>query len=200
MSKHNHEYERAVDSQTADNCDRDDLGGSEINSSLNWYRDVLLGSTILIVVLADQITKHIVTTTLSLGESWPIEGLFRITHGTNSGTAFGFFPSQTTLLIVASLFAIGFLIYFYRVHALPNRLLRLAIGLQLGGAFGNLIDRLRYGLVVDFIDVGWWPDFNLADSSIVVGITLLISILVLTKQPPSESKEESYTDRCASTR
>ena len=75
------------------------------------------------------------------------------------------FPNQTTLLIVVSLVAIGFLFYFYRAHAMPSLVLRFAIGLQLGGAFGNLIDRVLNGEVVDFIDVGPWPIFNLADSS-----------------------------------
>ena len=165
-------------------------GGGGGTPRLRWYRDVLLASTVVAVVIADQVTKQIVKTNLSYGESWPAEGLFRITHGTNSGTAFGLFPSQTTFLIVASLFAIGFLFYFYRAHALPSTLLRLAIGLQLGGAFGNLIDRVRAGAVVDFIDVGWWPDFNVADSSIVVGIALLLGILLLTNQSRSEDAAE----------
>jgi signal peptidase II len=86
------------------------------------------------------------------------------------------------LLIVASAFAIGFLVYFYRTHAMPRRLLRFAIGLQLGGAFGNLFDRVRDGAVVDFIDVGPWPIFNLADSSIVVGMAILIGVLVLADE------------------
>ena len=78
--------------------------------------------------------------------------------------------------------AIGFLYYFYRTQALPSRLLRLAIGLQLGGAFGNLVDRLRAGAVVDFIDVGAWPVFNLADSAIVVGMIGLMWTFATTRE------------------
>ena len=78
------------------------------------------------------------------------------------------------------MFAIGFLFYFYRTRALSYPMLRLAIGLQLGGAVGNLIDRLRHGAVVDFIDVGPWPTFNVADSSIVVGILLLAVMLAFS--------------------
>ena len=70
--------------------------------------------------------------------------------------------------------------------ALPSRLLRLAIGLQLGGAFGNLIDRVRVGAVVDFIDVGRWPVFNLADSCVVVGITLLAATVLLDRAAQEE--------------
>ena len=145
-----------------------------------WYRDRIMLSVAVAVFIADQATKYIVKANLDLYESWPREGLVRITYGTNSGTAFGLFPDQTLVLIVTSLLAIGFIYYFYRSHALPSRVLRLAIGLQLGGAFGNLIDRIRLGSVVDFIDIGWWPIFNVADSSIVTGIGLLALIIFLT--------------------
>ncbi len=159
---------------------------------LAWYRDWVLLLAISGVLAVDQLSKYLVRTNMRLGESWPSEGLIRLTHGTNSGSAFGLFPNQTLLLAVASVVAIGFLVYFYRVHALPRALLRFAIGLQLGGALGNLIDRLRTGAVVDFIDVGAWPIFNLADSSIVVGMALLVGILVLAdvrSQPPAEPED-----------
>ena len=155
-----------------------------------WYRDRIMISVALAVFIADQITKYVVKANLDLYESWPREGLFRITYGTNSGTAFGLFPDQTVVLIITSLLAIGFIYYFYRSHAVPSPVLRLAIGLQLGGAFGNLVDRVRLGSVVDFIDVGWWPIFNIADSSIVTGIGLLALIIFLTPREPSTMEEE----------
>ena len=130
----------------------------------------------------DYLTKRLVEANLALGESWPAEGFVRLTHGNNTGTAFGLFPNQTLALIIASLFAIGFLVYFYRSYALHKPLLRAAIGLQLGGALGNLLDRLRYGAVTDFIDVGPWPIFNVADSCIVVGMVVLVSVLVLAER------------------
>ena len=150
-------------------------------------------SAAVVVFIADQVTKYIVKSNLALYESWPREGLVRITYGTNSGTAFGLFPDQTLVLIITSFLAIGFIYYFYRSHALPSRVLRLAIGLQLGGAFGNLIDRVRLGSVVDFIDVGWWPIFNVADSSIVTGICLLALIIFLT--PRERDQAAPQTDR-----
>lgn len=146
---------------------------------LKWYRDWILLLTIPTVFAADQLTKFAIKGTLRLGESWPAEGLFRFTHGANTGTAFGLLPNQTLFLIFASIIAIGFLIYFYRAYALPRPILRLAIGLQLGGAFGNLFDRVAFGAVTDFIDVGWWPIFNIADSSICVGMATLIIVLLL---------------------
>ncbi len=154
------------------------------------YRDAVLLSAVVVVFAVDQLTKYVVKTNLDLYESWPREGLARITYGTNSGTAFGLFPNQTAALIVTSLLAIGFIYYFYRSHALPSRLLRLAIGLQLGGAFGNLVDRVRLGEVVDFIDIGWWPIFNIADSAIVTGIGLLALVVLLNPR-----EEKSGADR-----
>ena len=142
--------------------------------------------TIVTVLIADQLTKFAVKGTLRLGESWPSDGLIRITHGANTGTAFGLLPNQTIFLIFASIIAIGFLVYFYRAYALPRPILRLAIGLQLGGAFGNLFDRVAFGSVTDFIDVGWWPIFNIADSSICVGMTTLIVVLLLFDRKPAE--------------
>lgn len=146
---------------------------------MSWQRDWILLLTIPSVFILDQATKFAVKGTMRLGESWPAEGLVRITHGANTGTAFGLLPNQTLFLIFASIIAIGFLIYFYRAYALPRPILRLAIGLQLGGAFGNLFDRVAFGAVTDFIDVGWWPIFNIADSSICVGMATLIVMLLL---------------------
>ena len=160
-----------------------------------WYRDWLLVATLGTVLAVDQISKHLVRTYMELGDSWPSTGVFRLTHGTNTGSAFGLFPNQTLVLIVASVVAIGFLVYFYRAHAPPRRTLRLAIGLQLGGALGNLIDRVRDGEVVDFIDVGWWPIFNLADSSIVVGMALLIGILLLGDRGLPTSADEQRSGK-----
>lgn len=155
------------------------------------FRDKVLLGTVFGAFVLDQATKRAITSLMSLGESWPQEGFFRITYGTNSGTAFGLFPNHTTLLIFVSLIAIAFLVYFYRAHAMPSLVLRFAIGLQLGGAFGNLIDRVLNGKVVDFIDVGPWPIFNLADSSIVVGIFILIAALLLTKDSTAKRPDDT---------
>ncbi len=164
------------------------------------YRDGLLIATVVTVFVVDQVSKLVVKNSLRPYQSWPREGFFRITHGTNSGTAFGLFPDQTIFLIFASFFAIGFLFYFYRTQAIPSVFLRLAIGLQLGGAFGNLLDRVRSGEVVDFIDVSWWPIFNLADSSIMVGIALLATAVLFGRdtiesaETPDESDEPDGPD------
>ena len=198
---HSPEMENAAQEDTSSTVNeapaaRVDTGasGEAAPARVVWYRDWLLPVTVLTVLALDQASKYLVKSFLPLYDSWPDNGFIRITHGTNTGTAFSLFQDQTTLLIVASLFAIGFLIYFYRTQALSSRLLRIAIGLQLGGAFGNLIDRLRAGAVVDFIDVGWWPIFNLADSCIVTGIAVLLATMVFsgdaTRKRPAQDVAE----------
>ena len=145
---------------------------------VQWYRDVLLVPVIFLVFFLDQFTKAAVREGIALGQSVPAEGFLRLTHVVNTGGAFGLLPNQTLLLIGASVVGIGILVFIYRRQPQAGLLLRLALGLQLGGALGNLADRLFRGYVVDFIDVGPWPIFNLADASIVVGIFLLLWLLL----------------------
>ena len=153
-----------------------------------WRDWIVIGSA-AVALVADQISKYLVRANMAIGESWPAEGFFRLTHGTNSGSAFGLFQDYTLILTIASLFAIGFIIYFYQSHSDSAWLSRLTIGLLLGGAVGNLIDRVIAGRVTDFIDVGPWPIFNIADSSITVGITLLIANLLLTGGKSEEASK-----------
>ena len=157
----------------------------------------ILGITPLIVLIAtlmaDQVTKGLVVLAMHPGQSVPSSGLFRLTYVTNSGSAFGLFPNQTLFLILASFVGIGVLLIFYRTNPINSTLLRLSLGLQLGGAMGNLVDRVRLGYVVDFIDVGSWPVFNLADSAIMVGLIGLLWTLTSAKNrvgPGSEPTGE----------
>lgn len=158
-----------------------------------WYKDYILILSVSVIFVLDQISKYAAKELLRYGESWPESGIFRFTHVTNSGTAFGLFKDATPILVVASFIAIGFLIYFYRTHIGSRRILRLAIGMLMGGALGNLLDRIMYGSVVDFIDVGWWPVFNLADSSIVVGMFILAYVMLFDSKA-SPSQEDHKTD------
>ena len=119
----------------------------------------------------DQLTKLIVIKNVVRGTSWPDTGFFRITHIGNTGSAFGLFDGQNFTLIITSFVGIGILVYFYRVNPNPGLLVRGSLGLMLAGAFGNLTDRVVNGHVTDFIDIGPWWIFNLADASIMSGIT-----------------------------
>ncbi len=163
-----------------------------------WYQDWVLIPLIATVFAVDQASKILVRYNLSLGQSFPTEGTFRITNTFNTGSAFGLFRDQTTPLILASFVGIAILLSLYRNHPFPNLPLRLSLGLQLGGALGNLVDRINLGYVTDFIALGFWPVFNLADASIVVGITMLAWLFIFSKPAPSsasavESQEAPIT-------
>jgi len=150
-----------------------------------WLADLYLASLIVIVFIADQLSKGWIRDNLIPGRSIPDEGFFRLTHISNTGSAFGLFPDQTLVLMLASLVGIGILLVFFRKQSGRGIWLRTSLGLQLGGAIGNLADRLTLGGVTDFIDVGPWPIFNLADSSIVVGIILLAWMLYSPSKKPA---------------
>jgi signal peptidase II len=136
------------------------------------------------IVLVDQGTKALVVRTLELHQYVPlVDGLLSFSHVRNRGAAFGLLsnwdvPYQSVLLSalsIVALLAIG--AYFVRLPP-GSRLPRIALALVLGGAFGNLIDRIRLGYVVDFVHLYWrehqWPDFNAADSAITIGVALLV--------------------------
>jgi signal peptidase II len=161
-----------------------------------WHRDILLGPVAIVVFLIDQFTKTFVRENIGLGQSVPSEGFFRVTHAINTGSAFGLFANQTSLLIIASVIGISVLIYFYRCQSRPSFLLRLSLGLQIGGAFGNLTDRIALGYVVDFIDVGVWPIFNLADTAISVGIFMLLWVVLNNsdQKKPKDCPNPSESD------
>ncbi len=145
----------------------------EKSSKTPIYRDFTLLQMAAIIFLVDQFTKFLVREFLPFGYSYPFDGSFRITHTHNTGSAFGILQGQNTPLIFVSFIGIFVLVMIYRSQPRATNLLRTSLALQIGGAFGNLLDRLRLGSVTDFIDVGAWPVFNLADASIVTGLILL---------------------------
>ena len=155
------------------------------------FKDLALIQLAALVVLCDQATKFLVREYLQLSQSVPAEGFFRITHTYNTGSAFGLFQGQNTPLIVVAFAGIFILGLIYRSQRPPSNLLRLSLGLQIGGAVGNLTDRLLFGHVTDFLDVGAWPIFNLADSSIVVGLALLVWVFMGPGRRRAEGTAES---------
>ena len=170
----------AVDEGTADSISgppREFNPGADLepekSSKTPIYRDFTLLQLAAIVFLMDQFTKFLVREFLPFGYSYPFDGFFRITHTHNTGSAFGILQGQNTPLIFVSFIGIFVLVMIYQSQPRATNLLRASLALQIGGAFGNLLDRLRLGSVTDFIDVGAWPVFNLADASIVTGLILL---------------------------
>lgn len=155
--------------------------------SLPFARRVRRDSPFFLIAIAvlvlDQLSKAIVRANLAPGESWPSEDwLVRIAHVTNSGAAFGILQGQGLFLTVTAFIAIGAIIFYYAFPPLEHGLLRLALGLQLGGAIGNLVDRVRFGEVTDMFQFPHYPAFNVADSSIVVGLFVLVAFFVLNER------------------
>ena len=157
-----------------------DETGPAVSARSPLYKDLVLLQLAVLVFVADQLTKFLVRSLLDFRESFPDQGFFRFTHTFNTGSAFGLFQDQNVPLILVSVIGISILLLIYRGQRRPSNLLRLSLGLQMGGAAGNLVDRVRLGHVTDFVDVGAWPIFNLADASIVVGLALLAWILLLS--------------------
>ncbi|NMD32439.1 MAG: signal peptidase II [Firmicutes bacterium] len=131
---------------------------------------------VAVVVLLDQLTKYLVASTMEVGQSFSlIEDFLAITYVRNPGAAFGVLPYRTAFLIIVTLIVVGLIVYFYHVLPASYTLLRLGMALQLGGALGNLIDRVRNVFVVDFIDLKFFPPvFNLADLFIVIGVIIFL--------------------------
>lgn len=142
---------------------------------------------VFFIVGLDQITKHLISQTISPGESIIIlKDSFYITLVHNTGIAFGLFKNQTIIFVIISIITIVLILYniFHRKkYRKVHKLELFAFSLILAGALGNLIDRVRFGYVIDFLDFRIWPVFNIADSAITVGI-----ILILIKCIPSFSK------------
>ena len=128
-----------------------------------------------LTLAADQAAKHLVAAAFHPGDSLPlVPGILHLTYVQNTGAAFGLFKGQQLLFIGLSLLVIAWIArQFLAVRPLPAAV-AWAYALVLGGAAGNLIDRLRFGYVVDFLDVRVWPVFNIGDSAITIGVALLI--------------------------
>ena len=137
-----------------------------------------------VVVASDQVTKALVDDYMALHESRPVvEGLVRLTYVQNRGAAFGILsdadlPYQSLLFSIVSILALGAIAVYAWKLPFESRLPQTALALIMGGAVGNLLDRMRLGYVIDYVDVYWgrhhWPAFNVADSAISIGVALLV--------------------------
>jgi len=141
----------------------------------SWvFKDKYIFPVFSFVFISDQITKYAVYKNMSLGESIPAEGIIRITYARNTGMAFSLFENFGIILLILSLIIASILIIYLFTIDKPRILIRVFSGLVVAGALGNILDRIRFGYVNDFIDVGWWPIFNIADSSITIAIGIYI--------------------------
>ena len=148
------------------------------NASRSQFDIFLSLITVSSVVFFDRITKIFFSNNLALQESWPvIRNFFHMTLVHNTGIAFGLFKNAGVVFIVIPAIAVillGYNIYYYKNNEEKlSRLYIVAFSLILGGAVGNLIDRILFGYVVDFIDFQVWPVFNIADSAITIGAVII---------------------------
>jgi signal peptidase II len=150
-----------------------------------WLALVAVG---LAAVAADQLTKHIVTSTLQLDEGTHVLGPLWIHHVQNSGIAFGLFASATAVVIVLTAIAVAWMLAYFARSGGRHPILPVALGLVIGGSVSNMLDRVRLGHVTDFIDLRFWPAFNLADSFIVIGVGLLLAALLAAEREPRRSR------------
>lgn len=163
---------------------------------------VFLFSITGIIVVLDQWTKSLVRTNLQFSQLWmPIEALepyMRIVHWRNTGAAFGMFQSFNDLFTVLAIIVSLAIVYYFPRISSEEKMLQLALSLQLGGALGNLIDRLTQGYVTDFVSILNLPVFNVADLSITTGVIILVIVMWNKEQggsPAPELVEEAPTGK-----
>jgi signal peptidase II len=146
-----------------------------------------------IIVLLDQFTKWLILRYLPINKTLTVvKGFFNITHVLNPGGAFGIMANlspivRSIVFLFISSIAVGLIFYFYRKTPVQHSWLAAAFALIFGGAIGNLIDRIRFGMVIDFLDFYvdnlHWPAFNIADSAITIGIGIFLYHLIFKKMP-----------------
>lgn len=152
-----------------------------------------------VILVADQLTKMAVIATIPFGGRVPVVGeVVQLWHVRNTGAAFSLFEGGLLLFVVVTILALGMVAYFHRAFVGRSRWLQVILGLVLGGALGNFLDRVRYGYVTDFLSVGIgdlrWPTFNVADSAVVCGIGLLVIILTFFTPAEPRSAEGTRTE------
>ena len=165
-------------------------------SRSNW-RDIIFGSIAVIIVIADQLTKAWIRANLGYGQAWFDWGFFRVVHAQNTGVSFGLLQGHIIFVIIAVFLEMIIIlaIEYYlrnRLSFMDSILMHVGLGLVMGGAIGNQVDRIAMGHVTDFIDFKVWPAFNVADSAAVVG-TIIIAYCIIFKSgllKPKDGKEK----------
>ncbi len=161
---------------------------AERSLSARPFHWAALVAVALAALLADQLTKQIVVSRLAFGESVDIAGPFSIHHVRNSGIAFGLFSTWASVVTVLTALAVAWMVGYFARSGAGHPVLPVALGFLIGGSAGNLVDRLRLGHVTDFLDLRYWPAFNLADTFIVVGVAILLGALISAERQPLAGK------------
>jgi signal peptidase II len=161
-------------------------------------RNLTLFAIALIVLVVDQASKSWVIENIPLNTTYdiipPLREFFVLTYITNAGAAFGLFPQLSIVFTFVALIVSFVIVWYYRSIPVGQWLVRVSLGLQLGGAIGNLIDRLRFGYVTDMFYFRYCPVFNVADLAIVTGVGLLMLHLSRTAPKPAEAISATPAD------
>lgn len=159
----------------------------------------LLG-TAAVVLSLDQLTKSLVRANLPLNVPWQpfpaLDPIFTFRHIRNTGAAFGLLPGLGTVFMAVAVAVILAIIIRYRKMTDAPMILKLGFGFLVGGAIGNLIDRLRFGYVTDFVDFRWWPVFNVADSAVVIGTVIIVAYMLFAEAGQAHEAQEVSADEC----
>jgi signal peptidase II len=163
-------------------------------SPLIGKRDILFGIIAVIVIIADQLTKYLIVHFIPENTVFWDAGIFQIVHITNTGVSFGLFKGFIWVIVTVVFLEMALILAFEyllrsRLAFLESILMRVGLGLVMGGAIGNQIDRLINQRVTDFVDFKFWPVFNVADSCAVVG-TIIIAYCIIFKSGLLKSKHE----------
>ena len=152
----------------------------------------------ILAVGLDQLSKYLIVTSLALGESMPvIDGFLQFTYTLNQGASFSILQGQRVIFIIVTLLVLGLIFFLLRKIPQDMRLFRAFIALFCGGTIGNFIDRLHSGAVIDFIDLGWFPIFNIADSCICVSAVAICLMLLFGKPGSLLSAKKAKEDHDA---
>jgi signal peptidase II len=174
------EAPRAVDVRVGSSTDAlTPISVATRSLAARWPQWLGLALVVVAAVVADQATKHIVSSQLALDDKVQVVGPFSIHHVQNSGIAFGLFAGATPLVTALTAIAVGWMLVFFARSGARHPVLPVALGLLIGGSSSNLVDRIRLGHVTDFLDFRYWPAFNLADTFIVVGVAVLFAAILL---------------------
>jgi len=143
---------------------------------IKTYGMMIIIATVLIAL--DQFTKYLIRSNLDFGQIWMpwkwLEPYARIIHINNTGAAFGLFKGANSVFMILAVIVSGVIIYYFPSISRKDWVIRTALSMQLAGALGNLIDRVIFGKVTDFVSVGTFPVWNVADASITVGVVVLL--------------------------
>ncbi len=158
---------------------------AERSLSAGPFHWLALVAVAVAAVLADQLTKQIVVSQLAFGEAVEVVGPLAIHHVRNSGIAFGLFSTWAGAITILTVLAVAWMVGYFARAGARHPVLPVALGLLIGGSAGNLVDRIRLGHVTDYLDLRYWPAFNLADVFIVAGVAILLAALFAAERRPA---------------